>query len=91
VCVTAGYVVLLRIADHESEISLESKSVLVHSCIEFRTHSAEIHRVFDHFEVTGRMNVNENKSMTKCEQQTWARDVVRDPQALRTAWHGHEA
>lgn len=60
--ITAGDIVLLRIIDHETKIRLESESVLVHSCVEFRAHGTKIHRVFYHRKVTGGEHVSEYRN-----------------------------
>lgn len=60
--ITTGDVVPLRVADHERKIALKSKSVFIHSFFKFRTHGAKIHRVFNHFKVTRRRHVNEDRN-----------------------------
>lgn len=50
--VRSGRVVLLRIRYHKTEVCLEGKPVLVHACLDFGAHGAEIHRILDDLVIT---------------------------------------
>lgn len=45
------HVVRFGVADHETIICFKPKALLVHSGLELRIHSADVHRVFDDLKI----------------------------------------
>jgi hypothetical protein len=49
---TARHIVALSVGYHSAKIGLEGETVFVHAILQFSTHCAHIHRLFDNFEIT---------------------------------------
>lgn len=56
-CKASGWIVLFGVRNHESEVGLKGKSILIHSFLKLGPHSAEVHWVLDNVEVTGELNL----------------------------------
>ena len=54
--VAARRVVRLRVTDHQAEVVLESKPILILPRLEFGIHSAQVHSILDNLEVAKRLS-----------------------------------
>src|SRR5260221_13612030 len=68
-----GHVVRFCVTDHETKVCLKCKAFFVHSSLELRIHSGDVHRVLDDFKIA-MTTISEGECNRTCDH-TWVHDL----------------